>query len=111
MTNPNDTCRTDGEAQSRHEHGTSDCESPYLWRGDCDNADCVMRRDFDADTIAKAVSEAKQRSNEFDVADGALDYWHDIALRLARIVHPTEHHDPGEAARILSEIDYENRDK
>ncbi len=27
-----DDCQTDGESQSRHEHGVSDCASPYQWR-------------------------------------------------------------------------------
>lgn len=29
-----DVCRTDGEAQGKHEHGVSDCKSPNLWRDD-----------------------------------------------------------------------------
>jgi hypothetical protein len=65
----------------------------------------------DADYIKILREDIAKLTEEFEVADNALEYWHEIALRLARIVHPTEHHDPGEAARILSEIDYENRDK
>lgn len=27
-----DGCKTDGQAQAKHEHGVSDCRSPQLWR-------------------------------------------------------------------------------